>query len=584
MKLISRALIALIAAAQLAGCGAPLKQSTSAALESVPIDSVRVDGPGRNATGSADDLRMRDAAARSPAVVKHAQSPWLGSTLIPATAADELPALFNEPYLLDFGPGTVSIGVVAARLTKITGVPVRVREDVYRRSSEAIARTARPMTMPTPAVSAPMNTPVIVPSVGGAPIPTGAPIFAPTSPPAFAIASSQELSIDSVNLKWDGKLKDFLDHLTNALSLSWEYRDGAVVISRLVTTTYTVDIHTGTQKLAVTHGAASGGSTQSGGMSSSLNKSTQLTENSPDLDTFKAIVESIKTMTGAVEGSQVVANPATGSIMVVTAKEVQAQIRDYLSHELAKARGMINVTLDIYKVSRTDADEKALDWNLVLNSVSGKSNLQIGSPAASIDPSASSFKLTRLSGRAADSSVILSALRTQGFTVNHHPVSLALANGRFKSVSEPRSVYFVKETTAATATSVGGSTASAVPGMKTEALSLGDMYTVMARTTGDNQVLINYNFTFASLSKLDKFESKSGETFIQTPDIKSITDSGEATIEPGYSYLTTALSRLTVKDEDKSLGQGVPWFLGGSAIKGVGREYLIVFVRATRLN
>jgi type IVB pilus formation R64 PilN family outer membrane protein len=580
MKNLSKPLIALVIAGLLSGCGAPLKQTTAAALQSAPIESVRVDGPGPNATGSADDLRMRDAAARSPALVKHATAPWIGATLMPATATDELPALFSEPYMLDFGPGSVSIGVVAARLTKITGVPVRVRDDVYKRSPEASARSeprqAAPIAMPTQP-----QGPVIVPSTGGA-MPVVS--FPTAAAPAQAVSGDREITIDSVNLKWDGKLKDFLDHLTNTLSLSWEYRDGAVVISRLVTTTYTVDIHSGTQKLSVTHGSTSGGSTQSGGMTAALAKSTQLTETSPDLDTFKAIVESIKTMASAVEGSQVVANPATGSIMVVTAKEVQAQVRDYLQHELAKARGMINVTLDIYKVSRTDADEKAIDWNLVLKSVSGKSSIQIGSPAASIDPSASSFKLTRLTGRAADSSLILNALRTQGFTVNHHPVSLALANGRYKSVSEPRSVYFVKETTTAAASAVVGSTTTAIPGMKTEALSLGDMYTVMARMTEDNQVLINYNFTFSSLNKLDKFESKSGETFIQTPDVKSITDSGEATVEPGYAYLTTALSRLTVKDEDKSLGQGVPWFLGGSSVKGIGREYLIVFVRATRLN
>ncbi|MFY7807714.1 MAG: hypothetical protein ACOVSV_01875 [Fimbriimonadaceae bacterium] len=580
MKYAARALSALIAFGLLGGCGSSLKQATTAALQAVPIGAVRTEGPGANVTASADDLRARDAAARSPAVVKHAQGPWLGATLTPATAADELPALFKEPYILDFGSGVVTIGVVAARLTKITGVPVRVRDDVYKRPSDSAARGA-PRNAPAIAARPPSGNPVIVPSAGGAPIdPT--PSFTPT--PASAVSSDAEISIDSVNLKWDGNLKEFLDHLTNTLSLSWEYRDGAVVISRLVTTTYTVDIHTGSQKLTVTHGSASGGNSQAAGMSSSLNKATQLSETSPDIDTFKAIVDSIKTMTVPIEGSQVIANPATGTIVVVTAKEVQAQIRDYLQHEIAKARGMINITLDIYKVSRNDSDERALDWNLVLNSVSGKGLLEMGSPAASIDASASTIRLTRLTGRAADSSVILSNLRTQGFTVNHHPVSLTLANGRFKSVSEPRSVYFVKETTAATATSIGGSTASAIPGMKTEALSLGDMYTVMARITDDKQVLLNYNFTFSSLAKLDKFESKSGETFIQTPDIKSIADSGEAIIEPGYSYLTTALSRLTVKDEDKSLGQDLPWFLGGSAVKGVSREYLIVFVRATRLN
>jgi type IVB pilus formation R64 PilN family outer membrane protein len=560
----STAAVAIMMA--LSGCSTGLAQKTKTTFDETPASHLVGSLDGQGLKGTAQDIKERAAAFHLP-VVRTASAPWIGGTMVPTTKEDALPALFNENYTFDFGDGRVSLGTVASRLTKMTAVPVRIRADVYStRPGLAVAPQAQ--TPPAPA-----NITPIVPAPGR----TG--FTGPSPVPASAVSSSEQIGLDAVGMRWNGKLRDFLDHMTNTLNLAWEFRDGAVVIMRLVTQAHSIAVLPGAQKYSTTVSSMASGSSQSSTQSATQQSKGEFSDVG-QIDAFSAISESVKAMIAPVAGSTVVLNAQTGTIVVTTSKEVQAQIRDYLDQENARLRQMVNVTLDVYTIKTSDSDAQSINWNLVYKNLAGSLSAGLTSPSPLTTSAAGGVTVSKLTGVTAGSSLVLNALRSTGNSVSHRPISLTTLNGKLRTQTNTATQAYVKETTPGLATSTG---AAGAPGLKTDTLVTGDIFAVLPVVQPDNSIILKYSFNLSNLTGLDNFTSGSGtsQQMVQIPTTSAVSDGSDLRLQPGDSFLITGLSRITATDDNSRMAEGAPMLLGGSNKKTYVREHFIVLVRAT---
>lgn len=584
----SRISVAALVAISLTGCASNLQTQIAKDNAVVPVGAASQGLPTADPLyGSNASIVTRGEELRSTKVVRRSAFPFIGGRMVASTNEDALPAVFSESYSFDFGQGRASLAVVAARLTKITGVPVRVRSDVFHTTRGPASLTALPssasVAMPLPF---PLPSGAQRPNSQGA-IKTGAKAGAPTAPgmpnSAFipdALASSEAtISVDAVNMRWNGRLRDFLDHLTNNLSLAWEYRDGAVVIMRMVSETYEVAAFPGQQKYTMSTG---GTGTGSSGQSSSSQSSTASMNVSQDgeTDARKSILEAVRTMLAAVPGSTVSMNDGTGRIVVTTSKEVQAQVRDYIRNENKFLRQMVNVTFDVYSLRTSDSDTQGIDWSLVYQSMSGRSGFAFKSPTSLSGPTAGSAGVSILKGQFAGSGAILTLLRQFGNSVQHRPVSITTLNGQWDTKTRLNTEGYLKETTPGVASSSG---AAGAPGLKTDTITTGDQFAVLPQVMQDNSVMIKYSIGLSDLLGLFDVTSGVGETLqkVQTPRVESANANSTIVLAPGETALITGLTRLISSTDDSRLAEGAPVALGGSRKMSVQREHFLVLVRAT---
>jgi len=518
--------------------------------------------------GTPSDVAERAAKAQDVVLVRRGSQPWIGGKVSPATKVDGLPALFDESYLLDFGDGRVSLQVLATRLTKITNVPVRVRSDVFAptTASAPSASNARPTTTATPP----------------------APLIGSSSPsptiPNSAVSANIAVGVDAVAMRWDGKLRDFLDFLANTLNLSWEYSDGAVVIMANVIESHPVAGMVGAQSFENTVGATATGSTSSGQTSGSTLGSADNYSDKGSLNSYDAILATVKGIVGTGAGRSVTPDPSSGTIVVSAPKDVQAQVRDYLKEKNKALSQLVSVTLDIYSFKDSATDTQGVNWNVVFNNLAKSYSISSSSPATLAGASAGSFTLTSLAGESNGTAAILQALYATGKSFQHTPVSLTTANGRLK-VSQPSvsSQGYVSKTTPSTTSSTGTTGAT---GMETSTITTGDVYSVLPILQPDNSIDLRYSFRLSSLLGLTTFTSGVGANAqsVQIPQTSSVSDTANVHLAPGQAVLITGLSRVVSASDNNRLAEGAAMLFGGSTVNKLTREHLMVLVRATPLG
>ena len=586
----SRTAVAIMAVISLAGCASNLAPQVAAdnATAGGPLRSTPKNLPTKDTMYGGDaQVISRGDDLRSSRVIRHSAFPYIGGRMVASTNEDALPAVFSENYALDFGQGRVSLAVVASRLTKITGVPVRLRPDVYPSSSGAAPVSAQMtpgMSMPMPSPLPMAQRPVVMPTAQRpAALPgalAGTPAMAtPMSIPQAAVSSDSAISVDAVNMRWNGRLRDFLDHLTGNLSLAWEYRDGAVVIMRMVSETYEVAAFPGQQKYSMSTGGTGSGTSGQAGQSQSSSASMTVSQQG-DTDARKSILETIKTMLVAVPGSTVTMNDGTGRIVVTTSKEVQAQVRDYIRSENKFLRQMVNVTFDVYSLRTNDTDTQGIDWSLIYQSISGRSGFTFKSPASLSGTTSGSVGVSVLKGQFANSGAVLTLLRQFGNSVQHRPVSITTLNGQWDTKTRLNTEGYLKETTPGVASSSG---AAGAPGLKTDTITTGDQFAVLPQVMQDNSVMIKYSIGLSDLLGLFDVTSGVGATLqkVQVPRVESANANSTIVLAPGETALITGLSRLISSTDDSRLSEHTPVALGGSRKLLVQREHFLVLVRAT---
>lgn len=537
------------------------KVPTHATPENLPNDV--------GSTGAPKQVEARGQQLKSTTLVHHSSAPWVGSSRTVPRTEDRLPAAFDQIQYFNFG--NVPIREVASRLYKLTGIPVRISSDVLISGGMGSTPPAG-QSSSLQGSSGPSPTPI-----SGVALPF--PIVSSTSP-AAAPAPANPMSLDSMEASWSGPLRGFFDILTSRRGLSWEYRDGTVIIYRLQTLVYDVSSFPGKQTYQIANGARSSGTSGSDTTRTSSMAQIDVKETG-ESNVRESIIKTVQSLVMGDVGASVNWSDGTGRLVVVASKEAQAQVRAYLDKEKKALGTMVNVSFDIYTVSVSDTDEKGINWSSAFESLNQRYGIKFMSPASLTGASAGTLGATYISPNATtNTSAILTALSQYGKSTKLRPFSIMTLNGQWDSKSRLVTTGYLKETTPGTASSSG---AAGAPGLKTDTITTGDQFAVLPYVQSDKSVIVKYSITLSDLIGLYDVTTGEGQSLqkVQTPEIDSINASSTVRLEPGQTAVITGLSRLVSSNKENRLAPEAPIAAGGSLKGSVAREHFLVLIRAT---
>jgi hypothetical protein len=371
-------------------------------------------------------------------------------------------------------------------------------------------------------------------------------------------------------MQWKGSVRHYLDHITAQLSLTWDYKDNAVIINRIVTQSYVIAAIPGQQKFAMSTGGAGAGTGGGQGSTASLQSSAQLSE-SGSSDTLKSIIETVAKLIQTVPGSSYVLNEQIGTLIVMTNKDTHAQIREYINAENRNLRQTVSITFDIYSIKTGEQQQQGFNLSGL------KGSFSLTGPTTLTDGTAGSLKLSKN-----DSAAILNLLQTQGRSVQHRPISVITQNGRWDTKTRLSTIAYLKETTPGLASPTG---VAGAPGLKTDTLTIGDQYAVLPIVLPDGTLIIKYSIILSDLVGMFEVSAGAGTSLqkVQTPKTDSVSASSTLHLASGETAVITGLSRIVAGDDNTRLGQDIPILLGGSNKANFEREHFLILVRATLL-
>ena len=541
---------------------------------------------GSGAAGSQVDADRRAAEQAAEPVLRRARSPWIGSVSVPMGSGERLPSIFTEPVKLNFDDaatgGKVGLRTMADRITAVTGVPVRLKPDVFG----AADASSRPLPAPTPQVLPALPTPAARPPAG----PEGVPL------PPVPWSAPRDTSVNAVAMRWSGSLQGYLDLITDQLSLSWEYRDGVVVIERFRTEFFEIaalesetDYHLGLSGADQANATSSGNG--GGGTNSTASSSNEVNEHGKS-NVIGSILAAIAQIIKDVPGSSAVRSDGSGRIAVTTTKETLSKVRDFVRVENESLLRQAQVQFDVYSVTRNESDERGIEWNAVLSALGGAYTGTFGAPATlasvtaanigfSILTPAQSGVTTSATTHLGGSSALLKLLSEYGVSTQHREVSLLALNRTWDRKSSLGGRAYVSATIpgAASTTGVGA------PGLVTSTVTTGDRYLAQPFILDNNTVLLKFGIGLSSLVNLVNFTSGTGtaQQTVQTPETTAINDQSTVALKAGQILVITGLSRLISSDDRRTLTDGAPIGLGGSKTQSRMREEFVIFVRPTIL-
>jgi len=537
----------------------------------------------QGASGSQLDADRRAAEQSAKPVLRRARSPWVGSISVPMGSGEHLPSIFLEPVKLNFDDaatgGKVSLRTMADRITALTGVPVRLKADVFA-PADGLSRA---MSSALPGVN--------LPTLAGRPAGTGDAVAMPT----LTTATPRDTSLNAVAMRWSGHLEGYLDLVTDQLSLSWEYRDGVVVIERLRTEFFEIaalesetDYHLGLSGADQANATSSG---SGGGTNSTASSSNEVNEHGKS-NVVGSILAAIAQIIKDVPGSSVVRSEGSGRIAVTTSKETLSKVRDFMRAENESLLRQAQVQFDVYSVTRNESDERGIEWSAVLSALGGAYTGSFGSPTTLASAAAANIGFSILTpaqsgvtnyttSHFGGSSAILKLLSEYGVSTQHREVSLLALNRTWDRKSSLGGRAYVSATIpgAASTTGVGA------PGLVTSTVTTGDRYLAQPFILDNNTIVLKFGIGLSSLVNLVNFTSGTGtsQQTVQTPETTAINDQSTVALKAGQILVITGLSRLVSSDDRRTLTDDAPIGLGGSKTQSRLREDFVIFVRPTIL-
>lgn len=587
MRMKMTSLAAAAAFAALSGCSTPTITSETDALRqraddnSVLLSAGISGGNPVDIRGSAQHVERLAKEQKSSASMRRATRPFISATMVPVTDEDKLPSIFHVNYEMNFsssmGGGGLSLHQVAARLTKITGVPVRVHADVASSSSGSGGSTGGGIS-PMPRIGA-----------GGMPSPllmnqdSARPPSMSSMRSADAVSAAEPISMDGIEMSWSGTIAGFLNHLVDRLGLHWEYRDGTVVIQRYLTEFHEIAALPGAINYSMSSGGGSSGSGGSSGAGSTATSALDVKE-SGSMDVVTTMEKAVEKMVSSVPGSSVMRAEGSGRLVVKTTREMQAQVRDFIRAENASMMRQAQIQLDIYSVKTDASDERGLDWSVIFKSATGVAQLGINSPSSLVGATAGNVTTQVISGltndasaRFGDSRLILQALAQKGYAASHRPISLLSLNRQWARKSQLNTQGYLAETTPGVASSTG----VGVPGLKTSTFTTGDQYVALPQILDDNSVLLKFGVSLSDLVNLFDVTVGSGNSAqkVQTPEISAVSDQYTVALKSGEVMVLAGFSRLVANTDQRTLAESVSVGLGGSRKSSMKREHFVILVR-----
>lgn len=497
----------------------------------------------------AKELAQKTAVpvAASTSVVTKRNDSWVPLKEVKSEDA-KLPAEFTKTYSIDREFSAIT--EVAERITFLSGIPVSISPDVLAMVNQQAGQASQqPGQMPM------QMTP---PPIHGGPLPSSVTTGLPTG---------------GVQLSYTGNLVGFMDLACARFGVSWEYRNGQVVIFRTLTKTFVVYALPGDTTLDAKISNQSTGSGSSGTTSTAA--SSNSTHNTgvsvSGLSVWSALEQSIKGM--LTSQGKVSVTPATGAVTVTDVPYIVDRVGKFVEEQNKSLGRQVMINVRVLSVSLTDMDDYGINWNLVYNSISNGIGATLTSNFTP-NLAAAALKLSVLptsKGTLAGSEAIISAISQQGQVSLVTSASVTTLNNQAVPVQVGRQTAYLASSSTTTTANVG-STTSITPGVVTTGFSMN----LLPHVLEEGRLLLQYAIDISSLDRMVTVSS--GGSSIQTPEVQTRNFLQRVAVRSGETLVLSGFEQTENSATTQGVGSAQNTWAGGGVKGNKKRDVIVVLI------
>lgn len=468
-------------------------------------------------------MNEKNGAVAEP-LVKHYDMPYLGSATIPLAYDATLPPVFRD-VTLNF-PGRANLTTVGERIFAATGIPVRLRPDIFipMKTLVSVGVNSKEQNAQALPGSSP-RTAFVMPQYGN-----------------NDTVSSKTLDDFDTDLPMDysGSLSGYLDNVTARLGINWEYKDGTITLYRLVTRIIPVKLSPGSSSSGSNMAKASTGGASSAGNSGGSISSNSTSSVKLDISIWKSIDAAIKNMLTPA-GTHTV-DEAGGLVIVKDTKEVTDMVAEYIAIQNSTLNKQIDLTVRFLKVSINNKSETGFDVNAIYSKIAnGAADWSLGMKAASTLTStaagAVSFNVLKNGSPFKNSEILINTLNQIGSVVSDVTRSATTMNRDPVTLTRFKNTVYLAETKPSSGGSAGGGVG--VPGLTPGSVTTGLFLNALPTAMENDSVLLKLSIDDSSMTRMNSITTGSGETLqqIQTPEIDGYKSDHSASLRNGESMI-----------------------------------------------
>lgn len=405
-----------------------------------------------------------------------------------------------------------------------------------------------------------------------------------------------------------GNLIDFLDNIASSTDTSWQYENGKIILSQVVTKTFLVknipgDIQvsgnsTNTSGMngtssgapsAISTGSGGGGSGQAsttGGSTSSSTLSQNVTFNLNG-DFWQKYETGLKNLLSKVGTYNI--NGATGSVTITDKPSAMLNISRYIKEQNKLMDQQVNIDVNVISVDTSADDNYGINWNLVLKGTPGSitmagasgSSTAATSAASVFSPSAvtQAFTFTSAQGALSGSSAIINALSSLT------KVSEVTTAAAVTMSSQPVPINFVQQisylASTQTTVSASGGAGTTQTSLQPGQVNVGFSMNILPVVEGNDMIRMQITVGISNLKAMSTFSSgdpTNGGATIQLPTVNNRTWMQKVKVRSGSVFVTTGFDDGLDKLVEQGVGQSNWWWLGGGYSANKTKTRLIMLV------
>ncbi len=501
-----------------------------------------------------------DHATQDAAVVLRSERPFLGTHSTARDVRAELPEVFRREITLRFA-GRTNIATVAERVTEVTGLLVRVTPDVYQTSGSAAS----------PASNA---------GVPGMPAPAS--ISGQFAGGALALAAASSDALNDIRMDfYGGRLDRFLDTVAARTGLYWEYRDNAIVISRLMTRMFRLNSPPGNQQFDSSIGRQGQGQTTGGGAQQAFTSSTSV-RSEARYSFWESLEQGVRGLLSPLGRTSV--SQATGTVVVTDTRDAIDRIKVYIEAENAIASRQASFRVDVISVRLNDSAEFGINWDAVFTSLNRIYGVNLTSPSTLASSTAGSLGVAVLQG-GSQTSQQFAGTSSYGSAALSDSTTVTTLN-RVAVTAQPRTntKAYLARTTPGQSSSAAGGTPGA-PGLEPGSITTGFLLNLLPTITDANRIMLRFSLGVSDLISLNTQTSGTGvnQQSIQVPETSSSDFMSNVVLRPGESLMIGGYERNGDDYQRRTLNESAPIGVGGSARGSRTREAVIILISPSLL-
>lgn len=518
-------LVPIGALVSLSACSLP--QQWQAVHDSVVADRQKVDNERRAFSAS---LTNRNARIAAQDVAK----PWLAGRARPLARELVLPEALqaNIDTTLLFA-GRADLPVLAERLTRATGIAVRVRPDALLPADLFLPRLA-------------VQSPLTVPAATQVELYTG-----------------------------PRPLPSTLDALASRLGIYWRYHQDAIEFYRTQTRVFDVRSLTLSSRADVRLGR--GNSEGSNGFENTSNASLSSGELNA-LQSVAARITPFLTRAGVIGDYS-----AGGSTLVITdTPAVLEQIAHFIDRENASLTRRIRLVFEEITVQAKESAEGGIDWSAVYASAQAAASLAVSS---TISPGSGSLGVGLNQGPFQGSKAIVSALNEVRAVVRHSSVPIVTLNRRPVTHAVRTTFSYIDQVQSSSVAAVN--TSGSAVGLPSVSISqkeetVGTFLTLVPDAQENGQILLSiaYDNTVAQPLKSITFGESGNQIQVQQITIDGNGTVQQVELRPGQTMIISGFERRQSEFDRRRLSAEAPLLAGGKDRAATQKTTTLVLVTA----